>query len=280
MTPDIDKVARIVAEVAAEEVVPRFRKLESGDVQEKTGPHDLVTAADLAAEEMLTRALKAELPGSLVVGEEAVAADAAVLDQLEDEGAVWVVDPVDGTLNFTEGRHEFMVMVALVRAGATVAGWIHEPLTGRTVMAEHGAGARDESGAMLRVARAEPIKRMVGALYIGKRRTPELYDRLQAVHDHLGPMRYSRCAGAEHTAMARGLLHYAVFTRLMPWDHAAGCLIHDEAGGVTRRFDGRPYAPRPMDGPLLLAPDAQSWAALRALFTGTRPEDAPRVSSG
>lgn len=268
MTPDIDQVARIVAEIAAEEVTPRFRRLEAGDVREKSGPRDLVTAADLAAEIALTKALHGVLPGSLVVGEEAVAEDAAVLDRLADEGAVWVIDPVDGTLNFAEGRRQFMVIVALVRNGSTVAGWIHEPLTGRTVMAEHGGGAHDDAGAVLRVAQAEALERMVGALYIGKRRTPALYERLQSLRGRLGPMHYSRCAGAEHVAMARGRVHYAIFTRLMPWDHAAGCLIHDEAGGITRRFDGRAYAPRPMDGPLLLAPDEASWVFLRDLFGG------------
>ena len=67
------------------------------------------------------------LPGSAVVGEEAVAADPAMLDRLRDGGAVWLVDPVDGTANFAAGRGPFAVMVALLRERRTAAGWILDP---------------------------------------------------------------------------------------------------------------------------------------------------------
>lgn len=277
MTPDIDRITEIVAEVAAAEVMPRFRKLKTGEVQEKTGPHDLVTAADLASEAALTAALRDALPGSHVVGEEAVATAPGVMDRLEGEGAVWIVDPVDGTLNFTEGRRDFTVIVALVRDGATCAGWIHEPATGRTVVAEHGGGAREADGTALRVARPLPVERMVGALYVGKRRAPRLFERVKALQGRLGPRHYSRCAGAEHVAMARGRVHYAVFTRLMPWDHAAGVLIHAEAGGTGRLVSGRPYVPKPLDEPMLMAPDEATWRALHALLV---EDDAPPTAEG
>src|SRR6185437_792815 len=101
-----------------EEVMPRFEKLESGDISEK-GPGDLVTVADIAAEHRLTPALRGLLPGSLVVGEEAVAADPAVLALLDGDDYVWVVDPIDGTANFAAGIPLFAVMVALIRRGET-----------------------------------------------------------------------------------------------------------------------------------------------------------------
>ena len=69
-SPDIDSVTSVIAETAAVEILPRFQRLKSGDIQEKSGPTDLVTAADLAAEGELTRRLTGLLPGSTVVGEE------------------------------------------------------------------------------------------------------------------------------------------------------------------------------------------------------------------
>lgn len=262
---DIDEISRLIAETAAEEIMPRFRRLEAGDVSEKSGPQDLVTAADLASEARLDKALRTILPGSVVVGEEAAAQDPRVLDRLTDEAPVWIVDPLDGTLNFTEGKPEFVVLVALVHRGETLAGWIHHPVRGLSVSATRGAGAwRD--GNRLQVLPAAAPDEMTGALYIGARRTPELYERLKRIRDRLGPRSHTRCAGAEYLAMVLGTGHYAIFTRLLPWDHAAGVLIQCEAGGHGARLDGRAYRPAEKDGVLLMAPDEPSWQALRALF--------------
>src|SRR5215510_14454156 len=140
MTPDPDKVSRLIADVAAAEIMPRFRKLESHHVIEKAAG-DLVTIADRAAEERLTAALVGLLPGSTVVGEEAVAANGALLDRLNGDRPVWIIDPIDGTTNFIEGRTEFGVMVCLAQRGELVASWIHRPVTGATAMAEAGGGA-------------------------------------------------------------------------------------------------------------------------------------------
>ena len=79
-------------------IVPRFQTLGDDDVHQSS-PTDLVTVADVETEEWLTPRLLELLPGSVVVGEEGVAADERVLDHLEGDAPVWVVDPVDGTRN-------------------------------------------------------------------------------------------------------------------------------------------------------------------------------------
>ena len=99
MLPDIDRVTRLIEEAAAAEVMPRFRKLAAHDVRGKA-PGDLVTIADEAVEARLTPALTALLPGSIVIGEEAAAADPNLLDRLFDDSPAWIIDPVDGTANY------------------------------------------------------------------------------------------------------------------------------------------------------------------------------------
>ncbi|MBV8535357.1 MAG: inositol monophosphatase, partial [Alphaproteobacteria bacterium] len=94
-----EDVALIIRRVAEEQVLTRFRRLADHEIREKA-PGNLVTIADTEAELALTSALMALLPGSLVVGEEAVALDPAVLDQLAGDEPVWIIDPVDGTMNF------------------------------------------------------------------------------------------------------------------------------------------------------------------------------------
>ncbi|MBM3573671.1 MAG: inositol monophosphatase, partial [Alphaproteobacteria bacterium] len=91
----------------------------AGDIKEKTGPKDLVTIADVEAERRLGPVLTDLLPGSVVIGEEAASADPTVLNRLAGEAPVWLIDSVDGTLNFSEGDPRFCVMVPLARRVAT-----------------------------------------------------------------------------------------------------------------------------------------------------------------
>jgi fructose-1,6-bisphosphatase/inositol monophosphatase family enzyme len=256
---DIEKVTALIAQAAAEEIVPRFGKLAAEDVREK-GPNDLVTVADLAMERRLTAALSDLLPGSTVVGEEAVSDDAQVQDRLNDAAPVWLIDPVDGTTNFTEGRPMIAVIVALVRRGRTVAGWIHDPLAGATATVEEGAGAWS-AGARLRVAPPTEPPTMTGALNF-KYFPVDLRERLKARRERVNAVRPLFCAGQEYLRLARAEIHFAQFWRIKPWDHAAGVLLHREAGGHAARINGEPYRPTDRDGGLLLAPDAASWRAL------------------
>src|SRR5690349_21342761 len=111
MLPDIDRVSAIIREVAEAEILPRFRRLQQSDIREK-GPGDLVTVADEVAERRLTERLRDLVPNSLVLGEEAVAADQRVLGRIFEEDPVWIIDPVDGTSNFASGKPAFGVIVA------------------------------------------------------------------------------------------------------------------------------------------------------------------------
>ena len=265
MIPDLDAIAGLVRDAGRREVLPRFRSLKDSDIREKPGPQDLVTAADLACEAYLSRRLAEMLPGSRVVGEEAAADDPAILDHLSRDGWVWVVDPVDGTYNFAQGDERFAVIVGLVRDGETVAGWIYRPVQDDMVLAGRGRGAF-KGGKRLRAPAPAPISKMTGVLYVGARRAPALYARIKEVRDQLGPRHHARCASAEYFGLAEGRIHYAIFTKQLPWDHAAGCLIYQEAGGVLGCLDGTEYHPAVSDVPLLLAPDRACWNRLRDFF--------------
>lgn len=263
MTVSTEAVARILQEVAAEEVLPRFRALGDADIRTKGGGEP-VTVADEAAEIALGARLIDALPGSRVIGEEAVAGDPALLEGLASDEAVWIVDPIDGTANFARGSPIFAIMVALARRGETVGAWIHDPVGGRTAIAERGGGAWID-GRRLAVAQGAPALEMRGTLHAGTFAKPEMARQVQARRDRVGAIKSLRCAGHEYLRMAGGEMHFALFTRLMPWDHAPGTLIHREAGGVARTLDGTSYQPRSYRKPgLLMAPDEGSWETLRA----------------
>lgn len=258
---DPHQVDGILRDVAERIILPRFRKLEDQEIREKN-PGDLVTVADTEAEAALSERLCALLPGSQVVGEEAVAADPAILERLEQPGTVWILDPVDGTRNFVHGRPKFAIIVALVRNGRAVQGWIHDPLAGRTAIAEAGAGAY-VGDRRLRLAPSPPLGRMAGS--IGPRRPADL---ARAV----GQLQCQGSTAHDYLDLLEGRLHFAYFRRLHPWDHAAGLLAHAEAGGVAAYFDGAPYRPIAGQTGLLVAPDRPSWEDLKDLLAETLPK--------
>lgn len=266
MIPDLDRTATIIRDVAETEILPRFRSLGAGEIREK-GPGDLVTVADEASEHALTARLRDLLPGSVVVGEEAVSADASVLDRLNGDGPVWVVDPVDGTNNFAHGRPIFGVIVALVRRGETLAGWIHDPSGGRMAVVERGQGAWMD-GRRLNAAAAAPLAEMRGFLST-KFYAPEARAALEGRKGLVRSAESLLCAAHEYLRLAGGEAHFAIYRRIMPWDHAAGILLVTEAGGHAALLDGSPYGPCARDGGLLVAPDQESWRLLeRTLLAG------------
>lgn len=266
MRLDIERVTAAITEVAATEILPRFERLAAHEVREKA-PGDVVTVADERAEARLAPLLTSLAPGSLVVGEEAVAADLAVLELLSHGAPVWLIDPIDGTSNFAEGVPRFAVMVAFVRGDRVAAGWIHDPINRTTAVAERGSGAWLD-GERLRVAAGARVTDMSGVLLAGCFGDPALGRRIQQRRHRVRAEKSLRCAGLEYVRLARGAMHFGLFTKLMPWDHAPGVLIHAEAGGHSGYLEGGAYDPaRIRASGLLVAPDADSWAALRsALF--------------
>lgn len=264
---DVAKVAELIREIADTVVLPRFQALAAHEVQEKVAG-ELVTVVDVAAEEALTRRLKHLLPGSLVVGEEAVHAEPALMEQLAGDAPVWIIDPIDGTRNFAHGRATFAIMVALVRAGENLGAWILEPVSGRFGTAELGGGAW-MYGRRLQVAAPDRPERMTGSLHASTYAPKEMARRVEQRRGRVAAVKSLRCAGAEYLRLAEGETHFSLFTRLMPWDHAPGTLLHTEAGGVALCLDGTPYkATRYRETGLLMAPDRASWDDLHATLLG------------
>jgi len=260
---DLDLLLR---EAARREVMPRFRKLDPADIRAKSGPMDLVTIADEAAEAMITKGLQRHHPGCVVVGEEATAFDPGLLGRLAGAELAFVVDPIDGTSNYAAGLPLFGIMAAAVVRGEVAACVIHDPVMDTSAIAVRGEGAWEQAadGAqrVLRVAEAANLAQMTGAL--SWRYLPMETRRIVLGNLHkIGQAFDFRCAAHEYRMLAAGACHFLMFNRLMPWDHLPGWLLHREAGGYAARFDGSAYRPGMVDGGLICAPDRASFEALR-----------------
>jgi len=265
-------VSRIMVEVAAAEVMPRWRNLGTGDVSEKTGPDDLVTIADRAAELALTERLAAYLPGSLVVGEEAVSADASVMRRLQERGPVWVIDPIDGTQAFAGGEPDFTLMVALVEDGRATAGWIYAPALGEIAYGgkEHGVWmGRDGKAATSRARADVPVRvgDMIGLL--GKRNlTDARRAELQAKEASFKALEGVIYAGIDYMRLLRGEAHFVLYGKSEPWDHLPGLAILAAHDFYAAKHDGSAYRAGDNTGGLLIAPDAGSYSEIRGILLG------------
>ena len=251
-------VGALVKETAATVVLPSYQHLHDSEIIEK-GPGDIVTVADRRAEEVLAAGLADLLPGSVVVGEEAVAADAALLTSISGTAPVWIVDPIDGTANFAAGRPPFCLMVALLRDGAPAQAWIYDPIDDLMGYAAAGGGAYLDD---VRVGPATPLPtgELRGVVSL-KYYPAEWRDRLAAGTARLGAVTAGQhCAGREYLDVVAGRQEFVMFWRTFPWDHVPGALLLREAGGVVRRFDGADYvvAPEPGHG-LLAASTPEVW---------------------
>jgi fructose-1,6-bisphosphatase/inositol monophosphatase family enzyme len=249
--PAVADVTALVEHVARTVVAPRFGDLAGADVGEK-GPGDVVTVVDHAAEEALTAGLRALAPGVPVLGEEAAAADPALLDAIPGAPLAWVVDPLDGTRAFVEGSPDYAVMVGLVAAGEPVAGWICLPEHRLTVVAERGSGAwrrdpQDPPDAVTRlvppaVPDADAPRMLLAGRYLPTAAREGLVRRIGRAAG-TGGVRLvdSVWSGREYARLALGEADAMLAWRTLPWDHVPGVAVLRELGGVARRFDGADY---------------------------------------
>jgi fructose-1,6-bisphosphatase/inositol monophosphatase family enzyme len=205
------------------------------------------------------------------VGEEAASADPGLIDSMAGADLAVVVDPIDGTLNYASGLPLFCMMAAVIARGETVAAVIHDPVTGSSQMALAGKGAwceeTDGRRFPLRVARGGRALAEMSGMVSWKYMQEPLRSEISARFPLAADVSSLRCCGHEYRLAASGATDYLVYGRMMPWDHAAGLLIHREAGGFSALFDGSPYCPaaRAPEG-VIVAPDKAAFIAIREAF--------------
>ncbi|MEV4416303.1 inositol monophosphatase [Catellatospora sp. NPDC049609] len=266
---EVAEVEAAVRRVAAEQILPRYGRLDAADIAHKTSETDLVTVADRAAEEELAKHLTALVPGSVMVGEEAVSADPGLLAAIDGDAPAWIVDPIDGTHNFVSGSPRFTTLVALAHRGRLLASWTFAPVLDLMAVATAGGGAYVD-GQRVRVRPVEPVLRHLDVSVsppVWWR--PEERDGFHRLARHGVALSFFDTSGLEYIQLASGRRTAMVLTWELPWDHAAGLLLHAEAGGVAMTADGGEV--RIGGGnvlPFLVAPDAATARLVLSALAG------------
>jgi fructose-1,6-bisphosphatase/inositol monophosphatase family enzyme len=224
-------------DAATRAILPRYQTLTLDQITDKAAD-DVVTVADHASEAILAEGLARLLPEAAIVGEEAAHADPALLGKLGD-ALCWIVDPLDGTNNFAKGKPPFGVLVALSEAGETVAGWIYDPLSGRFCHAARGKGAFvGDERVTAQTSGCDPAIAAISLIFADPARRAALSSHIAP---HYTLVDIPRCAAEQWPRLVLGQNDISIFERTHAWDHAAGVLLLNEAGGKAARPDGSPY---------------------------------------
>ncbi|KMS81053.1 myo-inositol-1-monophosphatase [Streptomyces regensis] len=225
-------VAEQVAVEAAEFVAAERASMLDGagvDVRSKTSRTDVVTAVDVASERLVRERLAQLRPGEAVIGEEGggTAGDAP--------GAVtWVIDPIDGTVNFLYGLPDFSVSLAAQVDGVSVAGVVVEPVSGRRWTAVRGGGAWLD-GRRLAVSQPSGLDVTLvgtGFAYVAERRRRQAA-MVASLLGHVRDIRRGGAASLDLCHVAAGWLDAYAEHGLSRWDWAGGALVAEEAGAVV-----------------------------------------------
>jgi myo-inositol-1(or 4)-monophosphatase len=223
-----------VARAAARAAVALLTDARPEDVRGKTNPRDLVTEWDLRSEEVIRRVLAEHTPGVPVLGEEG--------GQGAGTGSQrWVVDPIDGTVNFAHGLPIWAVSIALEDAGALIAGVVAAPRLGWWFEAARGGGAHDGAGKPLHVsglARLDQALLVTGFPYDRATRPDNNFAEWEHFQRRAGACRRLGAASIDLCLVASGAMDGYWEKHLKPWDVAAGALIVAEAGGTVTDWAG------------------------------------------
>lgn len=259
-----DEAARELLELATDaavragDLLMTFFEAPPAGVTAKTSPTDLVSDADRAAERLLLDAIDAARPDDGVLAEEGSARDSR-------SGYTWVLDPLDGTINFLFGIPVWGVSIAIDDGDGTLVGVVHDPARGDTFRARRGGGAT-LNGRPIRVSdRDDLATALVGTGFSYEdqaraRQAEKLLEVLPAVRD----IRRAGSAALDLASVSCGRLDGFFEASMEPWDKAAGVLLVREAGGVVTKLG----APLPHLSPGVIAAGPGLHEDLAALVLG------------
>lgn len=270
-------VLNLLRRAARTEIMPRFRRLDAGQIGTKSGPLDLVTEADTAAEAMIARGLQSAFPAAVIVGEEAAERESDYRARLAEAELGILIDPIDGTWNFAHGLPLFGTMVAVTRFGRPVFGMIFDPVGKDAIWADIETPAtwvpRSGLPRRLRTRRDRSLSELTGYIELAFM----VPDHRRAASDACLALAHTttlRCAAHQYRLLAEGAVDFALSVKLNPWDHAAGVLLCQQAGGRAAMLDGTPYDTSRDSGYLLSAGDSAAWDKLADHFSDLDPAPA------
>lgn len=210
---------------------------EELNIETKSNPNDLVTSLDKETEHFFVRKIKAYFPDHLILGEEGYGDSVASLD-----GTVWIIDPIDGTMNFVHQRRNFAISVGVFHNGQGEIGLIYDVMADNLYHAKRGEGAYKNDSKLPPLKKTLPLKESIISLnhyWLCPNRLVDEKQMQQLVRQIRGA-RTIGSAAIEFAQVAEGVADGYLSLSLMPWDVAAGMILVHEVGGKVTNIDGEP----------------------------------------
>ncbi|MDQ3878274.1 MAG: inositol monophosphatase [Actinomycetota bacterium] len=251
------ELATRIARRAGELLHERFRRPAEG-VSSKTSPTDLVSDADRDSEALLLSTIRDERPGDGILAEEGDTADSR-------SGITWIVDPLDGTINFLFGIPQWSISIAARDEDGLCVGVVHDPCRKETFTAVRGAGAFLNRDRIRVTDRTDLASALIGTgfAYDAEARAQQAA-RLPRLLPKVRDIRRAGSAALDLAWLACGRLDGFFEAPMEEWDKAAGMLLVTEAGGMVTRLD----APLGLS-PGVIAANPTLHRSLRELVLGT-----------
>lgn len=251
---DNNTICSIIKGAGESVIRPYFRSLEKGDIRKKEGG-EVVTIADEKTEQYLIQHLIKEYPETTFVGEETMAKNPSISSRINTDEWVWIIDPIDGTINFATGKPLFCIILSLIHYGETVAAWMFDVMNDRMFASWKGQGVTVNGKNVQSIASSPGSKElsdMVG--YTRPQFFPRRYrDTMKENISCFKDITSHRCASHDYIGMIDGKADFSLYNKMKPWDHLAGSLMIEELGGKVARVQGE----QPYRADSFLDPDAR-----------------------
>ncbi|WKA53637.1 inositol monophosphatase family protein [Planococcus shixiaomingii] len=205
-------------------------------IEAKSDANDLVTNMDKEIEQFFITRIRRDFPGHRVFGEEGLG------DVIEDlEGMVWLLDPIDGTMNFIHQKSNFAISLGVYEDGVGKLGYIYDVVNDNLYHAVEGEGAYINDERLSPLTETSLEKSIVGinATWVTPNRYIRHEDSIRLIRDVRGTRSYGSAA-LELAFLATGRIDAYISMRLSPWDIAGGIIIAREVGAIATNFSGEP----------------------------------------
>jgi myo-inositol-1(or 4)-monophosphatase len=251
-------VATTAARAAAKIILTGLDRIDSVRIEEKR-KHDFVTSVDKAAETEIIRTLQQAYPDHHFLSEEGFADT-----PLTDKGSYWIIDPLDGTMNFIQRIPHFAISIAYYEAGKVEMGLVYDPIRDELFTAIRGKGARLNQS-RLRVGQKRKLAHAFLATGMPHHTDMAGLASIQTVLPQVAGMRKMGAASLDLAYVAAGRFDAYIDKDLQVWDTAAGNLLVQESGGYVRDFAG---AQSDVTSSTLIAANPDLYTALQSLMAG------------
>ena len=264
----INYISDLLVEVNELIILKYYKNLSSKHINTKSSDDDYVSIADKESEIYIVKNLIGFLNINQYIGEETSYSNKDDYKSLEKNALYWVIDPIDGTKNYINGKHEFCSMISLVFNSIPIASFVYYPLKNLLVYAFKGFGAysleiKTKKITQLRIQQ-NSFANIVGSGGTKGIQEPLRQKVLQNLRKYTNRL-FIGSAGIEAIMLAYNETQFVFHGRVTPWDHSPLDLIIKESGGCVYMLNDKAEFNIFSRGPILAASNDQIWENIRSL---------------